>query len=86
MPTTNEKKLKAYLVMINEEYCDGQAIITHPNGEFGGEHYVELSNTYPICIGTYRSESRAEAIRQAAKDFECHETILTAQRLPKSAL
>lgn len=75
--------MNSFLVMVNEEYCDGQAIITHPDGQFGGEHYVELRRTYPICIGTYRSESAIEAIDEAAREFEYDKNILSAIQVTK---
>ena len=73
--------MNSYIVMVKEDYCDGQAIVIHPDGEMGGEHYVELYRTCPICIGTYRSESAEQAIKEAAQDFQADEGIFTAVQI-----
>lgn len=75
------KQPNTYLILIKADYCDGQAIVTHPDGEMGGKHYLELHRTYPISIGTYRGESDAEAISEAAQVFGCSTEILYAEEL-----
>ena len=75
------EQLGTYLILIHPDYCDGQAIVNRLNGEMGGEHYVELHRTYPLCIGTYRGESDTEAIETAAREFDCDSQILYAREL-----
>ena len=77
----NKPVINEYMVFIQADYCDGQAYINTPDGEFGGDGYVELSSTYPMCIGTYRGESPEQAIGYAASDMEASEEILFAVQI-----
>lgn len=76
-------ELNDYMVFIDASYCDGQAYINKPDGEFGGDGYVELSSTYPICVGTYRGKSEDEAIRIAASQMQSNEEIFYAVQIQK---
>ncbi len=79
----NKPVMNEYMVLVDSDYCDGQAILTKTEGEFGGDGHVELSRTYPICVGTYRGESPEQAIKQAAESMEADEEIFTAVPIQK---
>ncbi len=70
-----------YLVLVDEEFVDGTAFISKPEGVFGGEGYIETKNSLPLVLGEYTGEDEDEAISKAALHWESSKDVLRAVKL-----
>lgn len=76
-----ENKNKKFLVVVQADYVDGVAILERPDGEFGGEGYVELKDSKEVVLGSYNAPSKEDAIEFAATSWEVSSEVLDAYEI-----
>jgi len=75
--------MKPYLVVTNEAYTDPTGFLSHPDGERGGEGWVEFKNAKEVVLGTYMADSDEQAIDMAAIEWEVSKEVLAFYPLSK---
>lgn len=75
--------MKPYLVVTKECYTDPTSVLTHPDGEFGGEGWMEFKKPKEAVLGIFHASEYEEAIEAAATLWEVSPKVLTSYVLAK---
>lgn len=69
------------MVVIDAEFVDGCASLTHPDGDFGGLGWTEYNHSKSLVLNVYTIDSPTAAIAQAADEYDLSVDILSAYEL-----
>lgn len=75
--------MKPFLVATLAEHTDPTGVLTHPDGEPGGEGWVEFKDSKEAVLGLYYANEQEEAIEAATIEWELSKEVLTAYQLAK---